>query len=255
MKTIDKGKIPRHVAIIMDGNGRWATKHNRPRIFGHHRGADRVRDTIEASIEMGVETLTLYAFSEENWGRPREEVDGLFGLLSTYLKREVDKLVKEGVRLRAIGSLEKLPRDCFELIDHAQRSTAHGTKLQLILALSYGGRSDIVSSCQKIAQMALDGKIGIDEIDQELFANNLSTKGMGDPDLLIRTSGELRVSNFLLWQLAYSEFYFTNTLWPDFSKDEFRLAIKSYQSRQRRFGKVSGEPHQPSVAAVSSITL
>ena len=244
MELTEITKIPEHVAIIMDGNGRWAQSKGHPRVFGHQTGADRVREVVEIAGEMGVSVLTLYAFSEENWSRPSDEVDALLGLLATYLRKEVHQLCKNNIRLRAIGNLARLPSECGQLLREAEEKTKDNDGLQLVLALSYGGRSDITATCQKIGSLVAQNKLSPEDIDQELIGNLLSTSGMPDPDLLIRTSGEQRISNFLLWQIAYAELYFTPVNWPEFTKVEFKAAIEAFQSRQRRFGQVLDEQHK-----------
>ncbi|MBF0440739.1 MAG: isoprenyl transferase [Oligoflexales bacterium] len=222
----------------MDGNGRWANSRKKPRIFGHNKGADRVREIIEASVEKGIEVLTLYAFSEENWGRPEEEVNALFSLLARYLRKEVRSLHRKNIRLRVIGDQDRLPLECQKLLKEGLEYTRNNNGLQLVLALSYGGRSEIVKCCKEIAAMVKNEHICLDEIDQKFISNKLYTAGLPDPDLIIRTSGEQRISNFLLWQLAYSEFYFAEVLWPEFSRSEFFKALSSYKTRDRRYGKI-----------------
>ena len=238
------GNIPGHVAIIMDGNGRWAKERNKPRVFGHKEGAHRVRDIVEACGEIGVKALTLYAFSEENWARPENEVSALFQLLISYLKNEVGKLNNEGVKLTAIGKIDRLPLECQKLIAQARESTKHNDGMTLTLALSYSARTEIVDCCRKVAQQIATGQLRLDQIDQELVGQHLYTAGLSDPDFLIRTSGEQRISNFLLWQIAYSELYFSPVYWPDFTKERFYEAIRIYQMRQRRFGKIDEMPQE-----------
>jgi len=227
---------PKHVAIIMDGNGRWATKNNVARSKGHRKGADAVREAIEGAIESGVSYLTLYAFSSENWSRPAEEVSDLMGLLRMYLKKEVRTLTKEGVKLRVIGRREALGKDIQEMIESAEEKTKNNNRLTLVIALSYGSRDEIVSAAKVIAQSVIDGKQSIDTIDEASVDQALFTHGIPDPDLIIRTSGEQRLSNFLLWQAAYAEFLFLPILWPDFSRLTFASAVEDYLSRDRRFG-------------------
>ena len=234
--------MPKHVAIIMDGNGRWAKERSKPRVFGHKAGAQRVRDVVEASSELGIKALTLYAFSEENWGRPEAEVSALFQLLMSYLKSEVAKLKKENVRLSAIGKLERLPLECQKLIAQAQESTEHNDGLVLTLALSYGSRTEIVDCCRKVAQRVAAKELEVADIDQALVSQHLYTAGSADPDLVIRTSGEQRISNFLLWQIAYAELFFSPVYWPDFTKERYLEAIHAFQQRQRRFGKIDELP-------------
>lgn len=233
--------VPRHVAIIMDGNGRWAKKRQMPRVFGHQKGADRVREIVESAGEAGVQYLTLYAFSEENWARPADEVNALFKLLVKYLHRETEALHKKNVRLRTIGDVTKLPAVCQTALLEAMEKTRDNTGLQLTLALNYSGRSELVHAFREIAAQVAKGALKAEDINHQLVAAHLDTAGIPDPDLLIRTSGEQRVSNFLLWQLAYSEFYFTDVNWPAFSKKHFLEAIHNYMDRDRRYGCVKSE--------------
>lgn len=230
---------PLHTAIIMDGNGRWAEARGLPRTAGHKRGAEAVKTAVESAIELGVEYLTLYGFSSENWRRPQEEINDLMGLLRYYLQSEVKYLQKNGVKLRVIGDRERLAPDIVELIEDGEGRTANNKNLTLIIALSYGGRMEIVVAARRLARRVAEGALGPEEIDEATFASNLFTAGIPDPDLLIRTSGEKRISNFLLWQLAYAEFVFVNTLWPDFSKQDFEDAIREYHGRERRYGTAS----------------
>ena len=230
--------LPAHVAIIMDGNGRWAKRQLMPRILGHRKGAERVREVVNAAGELGVSALTLFAFSEENWTRPAEEVDGLMQLLEAYLEREVQKLHEKNVQLRCIGDRAKLPLRSQAMIHQGEALMRDNTGLKLTIALSYGGRSEIVSACRKLAAQVAAGQIDPSDIDQDMFAANLHTSDLPDPDLLIRTSGELRISNFLLWQMAYTEMFFTPVLWPDFTRQNFVEALRSFQCRTRRFGGV-----------------
>lgn len=230
--------IPRHVAIIMDGNGRWAQQRGLPRLAGHEQGSKSIRSCVEAAIEAGVEFVTLYAFSSENWKRPRPEVQGLMLLLERFLDEKLREMQQEGVRLLAIGKLDELPEICQRKLKEAIAATESNTRLTVILALSYSGRSEIVEAVRGIVADARAGKLTEDEISQEFFSNRLYTKDIPDPDLLIRTSGEMRVSNFLLWQLSYTEIHVSPTLWPDFGKKEFFLALEDYASRSRRFGGV-----------------
>ena len=231
---------PLHVAIIMDGNGRWARSHGLPRTSGHKRGAEAVRTVIKSAVDCGVSYLTLYGFSSENWSRPADEVNDLMGLLRFYLRSEIAHLEKNGVRLRIIGDSGRLAPDIVELIELAERQTAGNTKLTLTIALSYGGRAEITAAARHLAEEVKAGTLGARDIDDETFAGRLFTAGMPDPDLLIRTSGEKRISNFLLWQLAYAEFIFVDTLWPDFAKEDFEEAIREYNQRERRFGASGG---------------
>jgi len=230
---------PVHVAIIMDGNGRWAKSRNLPRLAGHKRGAAAVKTAIKSAIEAGVRHLTLFGFSSENWKRPPTEVKDLMGLLRFYLKSEISILHKEGVRFSVIGDRKALDGDIVRLIDDAEKLTFANTRLNLFIALSYGGRAEITEAARILAAKAQAGEIDAADIDEELFDNCLYTKDIPDPDILIRTSGEQRISNFLLWQLAYAEFVFLDTLWPDFSKQDFEGAIASYHSRERRYGATS----------------
>ncbi|WP_022852452.1 isoprenyl transferase [Thermodesulfatator atlanticus] len=240
---LDPAKIPAHVAIIMDGNGRWAKARHLPRVMGHREGMKSVRAVIETARKVGVKVLTLYAFSKENWQRPKDEVSFLMKLLSEYLQKEVDELHEKDVQIRAIGEIELLPANVLELLKAAIEKTAKNQGLILNLALSYGGRAEIAQAARLIAQAVLKGELKPSEIDEALFARFLYTKDLPDPDLLIRTSGEMRLSNFLLYQTAYTELYFTETLWPDFREEEFIKALKDYQRRERRFGKISEQIH------------
>lgn len=235
---IDKSRIPAHVAIIMDGNGRWAKAHGRERLYGHMNGVESVRAVLETSVEIGVRYLTLYTFSTENWNRPKTEVDGLMEILMENLVKELPTFRKNNVRLRAIGAREMLPDKALKLLENCEKETEKHDRLTVVLALSYSSRWEITEMTRKIARKVLQGEVKIDEIDEEMVADNMSTTGMPDPDLLIRTSGELRLSNFMMWQLAYTEMVFTETLWPDFRREEYLKAIEEFQGRQRRFGKV-----------------
>jgi undecaprenyl diphosphate synthase len=233
-------KPPRHVAIIMDGNGRWAKARGLPRVAGHRRGAEAVRRTVTAATELGIEYLTLFGFSSENWKRPSAEVDDLMGLLRHYLRGEIAELHRNGVRLRVIGRRERLPVDIVTLIVNSEELTRNNARLQLTVALSYGGRDEIASAARQIAAAVRAGELSPDAVDEACFARHLFTSALPDPDLLIRTSGEQRISNFLLWQTAYSEFVFTETLWPDFSKDDLERAVEDFNGRERRYGTVTG---------------
>lgn len=235
----EAGEIPGHIAIIMDGNGRWAKKRGMPRIAGHREGVESVRDIVEASGQLGVQYLTLYAFSTENWKRPQEEVSLLMRLLLKALRDEADRLHKNNVRLRAVGDVTRLPKEVqSELLDGIEK-TKENTGLTLVLALSYSGRWDFTEAVKRLAGEIVAGRIRAEEITEELIASHLSTAGIPDPDLMVRTSGEFRVSNFLLWQLAYSEIHITPKFWPDFRRVDLYAAIRDYQSRERRFGMVS----------------
>jgi undecaprenyl diphosphate synthase len=239
MEEIDKERLPHHVAIIMDGNGRWAKKKLLNRISGHMKGVDAVREVVTACRELGIKVLTLYAFSIENWKRPKEEVTALMGLLKEYLLKEGEEMLRKDIRLCAIGRLGDLPPDVYGTLLETIKKTGSCKGMILNLALSYGGRSEIVQAVQKILVDFQKGKIHPDEINVQRFSQYLSTQGLPDPDLLIRTSGEFRISNFLLWQVAYTELYVTETLWPDFNRAELVKAIADYQSRERRFGMTS----------------
>ncbi len=236
---IDKTRIPRHVAIIMDGNGRWAKQHGHERSFGHENGVTTVRRITEIASEIGIGYLTLYTFSTENWNRPEAEVHYLMNLVVTAIERETPDLIKNNVRLTMIGDRARMPQYARERLEKCMADTAHDTGLVLCLALSYSARWEIVEACKQMAREAQAGTLNPDEIDDAVVASHLATRDMPDPDLLIRTAGDLRVSNYLLWQIAYSELYFTPTYWPDFSKDDFLRAIIDYQGRERRFGKTS----------------
>lgn len=231
------GRIPDHVAIIMDGNGRWAEMRGLPRIEGHKRGADRTKEVITAAREVGVRTLTLYAFSVENWQRPDDEVSTLMKLLEFYLKREFNELIRRGVVFRTIGEVWRLPANVQALLKEVEERSFHNKGMTLVLALSYSGRNEIIRAVKKI--IAAEAKP--EDVSEEYFDSLLDTAGMPSPDLIIRTSGEKRISNFLLWQAAYSEFYFTDTLWPDFTREEFFDALHNYQLRERRFGTVNSK--------------
>jgi len=234
-EKIDLTNVPGHVAVIMDGNGRWARSQGRERIFGHLHGVEAVRASLQAATKCGVKYLTLYAFSTENWNRPKHEVDALMNLLVQTIVSELDELDKNEVRLHAIGDLENLPDNCREELIKGMERTSKNKRINLILALSYSSRWEIVHA---IKQMIVD-KVAVDKIDNELVSAYLTTASFPDPELLIRTSGEHRISNFLLWQIAYAELYFTDTLWPDFREEDFYEAVADYQSRERRFGKTS----------------
>jgi undecaprenyl diphosphate synthase len=231
---------PAHVAIIMDGNGRWAKARGLPRIAGHRRGAEAVRRTVAAAGEFGIAYLTLFGFSSENWKRPVGEVDDLMGLLRHYLRGEIAELHAKGVRVRVIGERARLPTDIVTLIDNAEALTAENRGLCLTIALSYGGRAEIARAARAIAAAVRDGRLAPEAVDEACVARHLLTADMPDPDLVIRTSGEQRISNFLLWQTAYSEFVFTTTLWPDFGKAEFEQALRDFHGRERRYGASVG---------------
>ncbi len=239
LQSINQSTIPQHVAIIMDGNGRWAKQQGENRIFGHHEGVNSVREIVEACGEIGVKFLTLYAFSTENWNRPKEEVDGLMELLVGTISMETKNLNDKGVRLEAIGDLKSLPEICQHQLQESINITSKNNKVTLILALSYSSKWEITNSVKEIAKEIATGTLLPSEITAELIDSHLNTRLWPNPELMIRTSGERRISNFLLWQLAYAEFYFTDVLWPEFRKDDFFKAIISYQNRERRFGKTS----------------
>lgn len=238
-QTIMQSNLPEHIAIIMDGNGRWAKERGESRIVGHHEGVVSVRDIVEGCGEIGIKYLTLYAFSTENWNRPKEEVDALMELLVSTIRREADHLKRNNVRLKLIGNIPELPEICQKEMQEGMDITSDCTGLTLILALSYSSKWEIVEAAKKIAQSVAEGEIGLETIDDQLFSQNLSTAAFPDPELLIRTSGEHRISNFLLYQIAYSELYFTDVHWPAFRKDNLYEAIYDYQKRERRFGKTS----------------
>jgi len=233
-----KSLLPAHVAVIMDGNGRWAKQRNLPRIEGHRHGAESVRAVVRAAGEIGIKYLTLYAFSVENWSRPKEEVDTLMKYLHRYLKNEIGELQKNNVRLQVIGQIYRLPEFVQEQLRKTITALANNKGLTLVLALSYGGRTEIVEAVRSIASKVKQAKLDAAEINEEVVAQHLYTKGMPDPDLLIRTSGEMRISNFLLWQISYTELVVTPTLWPDFRKAQFFEALEEYTRRHRRFGSV-----------------
>lgn len=236
---LDKNNIPQHVAIIMDGNGRWAKKQNQERIYGHQHGVESVRNTCEASAELGIKYLTLYTFSKENWNRPKEEVDALMKMLVYTIAQEEKTLMDNDIRLTAIGDMQELADETREALCQMIEKTKSNKRMTLVLALNYSARWEIIEMAKRIAEKAKHGNIEISDIDEKLVSDNLSTQGIPDVDLLIRTSGELRISNFLLWQIAYSELYFTPVLWPEFTKEELYKAIFDYQHRERRFGKTS----------------
>ncbi|MGK0366194.1 MAG: undecaprenyl diphosphate synthase [Saprospiraceae bacterium] len=236
---INTENLPLHIAIIMDGNGRWAKQHGKPRVFGHQSGVKSVRETTEAAAELGIKYLTLYAFSTENWNRPKFEVNALMALLVETIRKEVKTLNKNNIRLAAIGDLTRLPEKSQKALQKAMDDTSGNTRMTLVLALNYSAKWEIMNAVKSLAAQVEEGKLTSEAIDEEVFANALATRGMPDPELLIRTSGETRISNFLLWQIAYSELYFTPTFWPDFRKNSLYKAILDYQNRERRFGKTS----------------
>jgi undecaprenyl diphosphate synthase len=238
-EKIDISRLPVHIAIIMDGNGRWAIQHGMDRIFGHQRGVESVRNVIEAAAELGIKYLTLYAFSTENWGRPDEEISALMGIMVRSLNDETATMVKNNIRMTAIGDFSRLSEDVRIRLFETVHMTSGSTGLNLIVALSYSSRWEITEAAKRIAVEVLAQKLDPEAVDEILMEGYLSTAGIPDPDLLIRTSGELRISNFLLWQMAYTELYFTNKLWPDFGKEDIYDAIIDFQKRERRFGKTS----------------
>lgn len=236
---IDLNKLPEHIAIIMDGNGRWAKKHNKPRIFGHRNGVLTVRKVTEAAAELGVSVVTVYAFSTENWSRPPLEVSALMGLLVETLRKEINALNKNDIRLTAIGDLNQLPSKTRRALEEGIEKTKGNTRMTLNLALNYSGRWDILSACKKVISKVHSGEMNVEDLNEKVFDKQLSTAEFKDPDLMIRTSGENRISNYLLWQMAYTELYFTDVYWPDFTDEELYKAIIDYQLRERRFGKTS----------------
>lgn len=239
--SIDPGRLPRHVAIIMDGNGRWAKQQGKPRLYGHKKGVNSVQAVVEQAADLGIEVLTLYAFSTENWKRPAEEVGGLMGLLKGYLQKELSKMLKNSIRLTCIGEITKLPKDVREVLENTIQKTAGNHKLTLNLALSYGGRAEMIQAIRRLAEKVRTGDLEVSAIDESLIDSHLYTADLPDPDLLIRTGGEARLSNFLLWQASYAEIYFTDVMWPEFREEAFNAAILEFQRRERRFGKTSAQ--------------
>lgn len=239
MENLDINKLPKHVAIIMDGNGRWAQEQGQDRLYGHYEGVVSVRKVVEAATEIGIKYLTLYAFSTENWDRPTSEVNGLMSLFVDTISKEVPDLHKNNIKLHFIGNLSLLPPEAQKALAEGMQQTAQNTGLNLIIALSYSSRWELTDAAKKIADQVKSGQLTIDQIDETVLSKNLTTSEFPDPELMIRTSGEYRISNFLLYQLAYSELYFTNTLWPNFRKKDLLEALVDYQSRERRFGKTS----------------
>ncbi|MEA5511127.1 isoprenyl transferase [Crocosphaera sp. UHCC 0190] len=235
---LDSTRLPKHIAVIMDGNGRWAKHRGLPRIMGHQRGVDTLKDLLRCCRDWGIPALTAYAFSTENWGRPLEEVEFLMTLFERVLRRELQEMMAENVRIRFVGNLAALPSSLQAEIDRSMKDTENNTGIQFSVATNYGGRQEIVQSCRAIADQVKQGLINLEDINEALFEKYLYTTGIPHPDLLIRTSGEMRLSNFLLWQLAYAEIYVTQTLWPDFNREELHQALLDYQQRERRFGKV-----------------
>jgi len=234
---LDRQRLPKHVAVIMDGNGRWAKQKGFPRVIGHRQGVDALKDLLRCCKDWGIEALTAYAFSTENWGRPTEEVDFLMILFERILRRELEEMRLEGVRISFVGDLEALPPSLQAEIYHSMQATANNKAIHFTVAINYGSRHEIVKVCRKVAEHVQKGELQVEQVDEDLFQQYLYTAGQSDPDLLIRTSGEMRLSNFLLWQMAYTEIYFTNILWPDFDRTEFHQALIEYQNRDRRFGK------------------
>ncbi|MBK6448680.1 isoprenyl transferase [Candidatus Brachybacter algidus] len=239
LNSIDKSRLPQHVAVIMDGNGRWAKQHGKARVFGHTNGVNSVRQVSEAAAELGIKYLTLYAFSTENWNRPKFEVEALMLLLVDTINKEIATMMKNNISLKAIGNLDGLPSASRKALEKGIEETSNNTGLSMVLALNYSGREEITTMVKKIAIAVKEEKLQLSEINDDLISTSLYTHDIPDPELLIRTSGEHRVSNFLLWQMAYTEFYFTPVMWPDFGKEQFYLAINDYQNRERRFGKTS----------------
>lgn len=235
---LERERLPKHVAVIMDGNGRWAKQQGLPRIMGHRRGVDTLKDILRCCKDWGVKALTAYAFSTENWGRPLEEVDFLMTLFERVLRQELREMMAEDVQIRFVGNLSALPKSLQLEIERAMEQTRQNKSIQFTVATNYGGRQEILQACREIARKVQQGILQPDEIDEALFEHHLYTEGTSELDLMIRTSGEMRISNFLLWQVAYAELYVTDTLWPDFDRVEFHRAITSYQQRDRRFGKV-----------------
>ncbi len=240
-ELLDKNKIPQHIAVIMDGNGRWAQKKGAMRIFGHKNAITAVRETIEGAAELGLKYLTLYAFSTENWSRPQDEINALMELLVDTITKEVPNMMENNIRLMTIGHLPSLPHGCHKKLQETKELTAKNTGLTVVLAISYSGRWEIEEAFKAIVKKVVDKELSIENISQEVISANLNTKDIPDPELLIRTSGEIRISNFLLWQLAYTELYFTEVLWPDFRKEHLIEAILDYQKRERRFGKTGAQ--------------
>jgi len=239
--AIDSSRLPRHIALIMDGNGRWAQQQGKPRLFGHKAGVDSVRAIVEASREIGIEVLTLYAFSSENWNRPEQEVSGLMTILKTYLSAELSRLLKNGIQLRCMGDLDRLPESARTALTKAIEATSQNDSLVLNLALSYGGRDEIARAARILAARCQKGELEPAGITPELISDNLYTAGLPDPDLMIRTGGEARLSNFLPWQLTYTEIFFSDIMWPDFRRQQFLQAICDFQARERRYGKTSAQ--------------
>lgn len=242
---VEKALLPRHVAIIMDGNGRWAEKKGLPRISGHHEGILSVREIVTTSRDIGIKVLTMYAFSLENWHRPQDEISDLMELLRQYLKLELPTMMENGIQFRTIGRIERLPWGVLEQINETEAATRDNKEMVLAIALSYSGRTEMVDAVRKMVEACEQGKLKPEDIDENCFGRYLSTADLPDPDLMIRTSGESRISNFLLWQVAYTELYFTKTPWPDFRSRDFLQALYEYQNRERRFGRLRGQRRKP----------
>jgi undecaprenyl diphosphate synthase len=240
---VDIANIPRHVAFIMDGNGRWAKQRGAERVKGHEAGTHAVRRVLEESRKYGIRYVTLYAFSSENWNRPQHEVDALMGLFAQYLVKERETLLSQNIRMRSIGDRSRLPQEVLRKLESLEKDTAHCEGMDLVLAVSYGGRDEIVRAAKRFSQSVLEGHLSVEDLNSSLFADYLDTSEIPDPDLLIRTSGEYRISNFLLWQLAYTEIVVTETLWPDFSREDFAHCLHAYAKRDRRYGKTSNDNH------------
>jgi undecaprenyl diphosphate synthase len=239
LDQIDKNRLPKHLAIIMDGNGRWAKEKGKLRVFGHQNGVIAVRDTVEGAVQLGIKYLTLYAFSTENWNRPKLEVMALMELLVSTISKETKTLMDNGVKLNAIGNLKSLPERCLSQLEEAIEKTSQNTNCTLTLALSYSSRWEITEAAKEIATKVKSGELNLEDISEDVFASHLNTKGIPDPELMIRTSGEHRISNYMLWQIAYSELYFTSKLWPDFRREDLFEAVIDFQKRERRFGMIS----------------
>ncbi|MEY3222515.1 MAG: hypothetical protein RLZZ203_1371 [Cyanobacteriota bacterium] len=235
---LKKELLPQHVAVIMDGNGRWAKRQGLPRIMGHKAGVDALKNLLRCCKDWGIKALTAYAFSTENWKRPQEEVEFLMSLFQRVLRQELREMVEENVQIQFVGNLQALPKGLQEEISRSMTETKNNQSIKFTVATNYGGRQEILQACRAIAQKVKEGLLQPDDISEEVFEAHLYTAGVADPDLLIRTSGEMRLSNFLLWQMAYGEIYITDTLWPDFDREEFRRALSAYQQRERRFGKI-----------------
>src|ERR1700678_3989255 len=250
-KSIDPSRLPAHIAIIMDGNGRWARRRNLPRVAGHKAGMEPVRNTVETCTELGIQALTLYAFSAENWKRPRAEVDTLWRLLRLYLSRELPEILRNGIRFTCMGRMDQLPAQVRQELESAIDATAQNRGMRLNVAINYSGRAELVDALNGILEDArLEGRLRDLQVDEQAIAARLYTAGLPDPDLLIRTSGEMRISNFLLWQIAYAELYVTETLWPDFTRTDLLLAVLEYQKRDRRYGGLSAPKGSPAGAAI-----